>query len=217
MFNFFKRKKKKDDKWIWVEGYKATDYYMRGYGDFQYELGKVYTLPDGEEPVLCEKGFHFCRFPWDISKYYRLGRVFKVRALVKESEWELSDEISVSKFAAKSIELLEEVPIYETRCVYFKGLYFCESDEDYLDCIKWCSDKNTLTSWCLNRYYILMEQAGISKNRAEVLIESGFCNYNQCFQLAKYAHFLKEMGVSRRDIFDKLVNEVIESIKNPLK
>ena len=26
--------------------------------DFQYEIGKTYTLPKGEEPELCERGFH---------------------------------------------------------------------------------------------------------------------------------------------------------------
>ena len=65
------------DKYVWVNGYKATDYYMRGYNDFQYKLNEIYSLPYNEDPELCQKGFHFCLDPKYIKQFYKTGRIFK--------------------------------------------------------------------------------------------------------------------------------------------
>ena len=41
--------------------------------DFQYEEGQTYELPAGEQPKLCDKGFHACEMPLDCLHYYGLG------------------------------------------------------------------------------------------------------------------------------------------------
>lgn len=114
-------------EWIWVEGYKGTDKDMKC-RDFQFEIGKEYSLPEDEEPVLCEKGFHLCLKLSDVFKYYDIcnnNRFFKVKALVEKTEVEKQTSTSNSilcwsnvsynldKLVAKSIVFIEELSIDE--------------------------------------------------------------------------------------------------------
>ena len=39
---------------------------------FQYEQGKTYELPEGQEPILCCQGFHACLNPLDCLDYYTI-------------------------------------------------------------------------------------------------------------------------------------------------
>jgi hypothetical protein len=127
------------ENWIWVEGYKGTNKDMKAYGNFQYELGKQYDH-EGEIEI-CDRGFHFCRYLKDVFNYYEVDeghRFFKVKALVKESDYEkygeyirvsipsfwgggttLSNE-RVNKLVAKSIILEEEVSKTEIIMAYYQ-------------------------------------------------------------------------------------------------
>jgi hypothetical protein len=50
-------------------GYKGFHSDLTGYGGFQYEVGKTYTMnPDEIEPY--RSGFHFCQYPLDILRFY---------------------------------------------------------------------------------------------------------------------------------------------------
>ena len=42
-----------------MKAYKAFNQDMTCRG-FQYEEGKTYELPEGQEAELCERGFHAC-------------------------------------------------------------------------------------------------------------------------------------------------------------
>ncbi len=55
-----------------MKAYKGFDKNMQCRG-FQYEEGKTYELPDGEEAKLCEQGFHACEAPLDCFNYYSPG------------------------------------------------------------------------------------------------------------------------------------------------
>ena len=114
---------KKEEKWVWVEGYKATDKDMKC-KDFQYEIGKEYSLPEGHNPVMCMTGFHLCRKLNDVFNYYEIGynhRFFKVKALVKKETtenvqppfpgvmWNQNND----KLVAKSIIFIKELSIDE--------------------------------------------------------------------------------------------------------
>lgn len=61
---------------------------------FYYKEGRTYTLPEGEEPKLCECGFHACALPIDVFAYYNSGFVnveFHEVELEGVSEERLSD------------------------------------------------------------------------------------------------------------------------------
>ena len=106
-----------EEKWVWVTGYKGMDKDMKCMNDFQYEIGKTYNMPEGEEIRACHSGFHMCLKLEDVFVYQRIekgNRFFEVRALVRESDrntygitagW-LSD---YNKLAAKSIEIVREL------------------------------------------------------------------------------------------------------------
>ena len=80
---------KLEEEWVWVEGYKGTDFNMccRGY---QYELGVQYNMPEGAKIEECKNGFHLCLYLSDIcNNFYRIGngnRFFRVKALIRKSD-----------------------------------------------------------------------------------------------------------------------------------
>lgn len=142
---------KPQENWIWVEGYKGTDKNMKAYGNFQYELGKQYDY-EGEIQI-CAKGFHFSRDLKDVFDYYNVkdsNRFFKVKALVKESDYEkyggyrlLSPALrsgpgyrteEITKLVAKSIILEEEVSKTDIIKAYCKHDQTCKNlPEEYWD------------------------------------------------------------------------------------
>ena len=54
-----------------MKGYKAFEAGWKC-RDFQYEIGKTYELPEGQELKICECGFHFCKNPIDVFGYYNM-------------------------------------------------------------------------------------------------------------------------------------------------
>ena len=78
-----------EEEYIWVKGFKGTDKDMRCQDDYQYELGKQFDLDEDVEPMVCSKGFHFCKKLENVFRYYKIGdgnRFFEVKALVKKSD-----------------------------------------------------------------------------------------------------------------------------------
>ena len=125
------------DEYIWVKGFKGTDKDMRCQ-DYQYELDKQFDLDEDVEPIVCSKGFHFCKKLENVFKYYKIGdgnRFFEVEALVKKSDLEPKNKSNVragldqwskmymsfanydDKYAAKSIRFVRELTtdeVFET-------------------------------------------------------------------------------------------------------
>lgn len=122
-----------EEEWIWVKGFKGTEKDMSCKG-YRYELGKQFDLDDGINPVLCEKGFHFCKNLENVFRYYKIGdgnRFFEVEALVKKSDWHSEQEknrtcnlyqpysylpgfiVSDDKYSAKSIRFVRELAVDE--------------------------------------------------------------------------------------------------------
>ena len=76
------------DEYVWVKGFKGTGKDMRCQ-DYQYELGKQFDLDEDVEPVVCSKGFHFCKSLENVFRHYKIGgghRFFEVEALVRKSD-----------------------------------------------------------------------------------------------------------------------------------
>ena len=132
-----------EEEWVWVEGYKGTTKDMQGYGNFQYELGVQYDMPEGAKIEECKGGFHFCLNLKNVYHHYSIGknnRFFKVKGLVRKNDVEKYGKINYAinpytlystdhgcnykdKIVAKSIVLLEELTIDEIfdsiKCKYF--------------------------------------------------------------------------------------------------
>ena len=84
-------------------GYKAfnKDLTCRG---FQYEIGQTYSME--ESPVLCERGFHFCKSIAETYGYYSMSdntRICKIEAL---GEVQTDDD---KKYCTNVIKILEEI------------------------------------------------------------------------------------------------------------
>ena len=122
----FKKKEEKlqEGEWIRVKGYKGMKEDMKAHYDFQYELGKTYTVEDPDSVAICEYGYHFSLNLKDVFRYYDLknnNRFFKVEALVRKKDYDeygktytttiFSDR--VDKLVAKEITILEEVSTEE--------------------------------------------------------------------------------------------------------
>ena len=91
-----------------VEGYKIVNEDMTCRG-FKFETGKRIKLQNTDALVLCQNGFHFCKYPSGPWSYYSSGRVFKVRAYgVLDTPLEPGAEY---KMVCEEIELYEEVLI----------------------------------------------------------------------------------------------------------
>ena len=88
-----------------IEGYKIFNRDMTCRG-FQFKPG-MNELGNDDPLVLCENGFHFCKYPSGVWSYYREGRVFKVRG------YDVLDEPTTPgadyKMCCRKIEILEEM------------------------------------------------------------------------------------------------------------
>ena len=117
-------KKEPQEEWVRVKGYKGMKEDMKAHYDFQYELGKTYTVEDPDSVEICEYGYHFSLNLKDVFRYYDLennNRFFKVEALVRKKDYDeygktytttiFSDR--VDKLVAKEITILEEVSTEE--------------------------------------------------------------------------------------------------------
>lgn len=99
------------DIWIWIEGYKGTnkDLTCR---DYQFELGKQFDMPEGARISTCSSGFHLSVNLKDTFKYYSIKdghRFFRVRALVRKSEYDRCVLSNTDKIVAKSILFMYEM------------------------------------------------------------------------------------------------------------
>ena len=86
-----------------MKGYKAfnKDLTCR---DFQYEIGKTYEMED--KPIICKKGFHFCKTIGDTYKFY--PRDNGIRICEVEALGDISTENNI-KFCTNKIKIVKEV------------------------------------------------------------------------------------------------------------
>lgn len=136
-------KKEPQEEWVRVKGYKGMHKDMKAHYDFQYELGKTYTVEDPDSVAICEYGYHFSLNLKDVFRYYDLAnnnRFFKVEALVRKKDYDeygktytttiFSDR--VDKLVAKEITILEEVSTEEM----FEEIKRIHSDITMIDELK---------------------------------------------------------------------------------
>jgi len=96
--------------------YKGTDKDMKCEG-FQYELGKKYECRGKIE--LCRKGFHACKNPFDVFKYYRPDG--NNRFFVVEQSGKMKD--SEDKTVSQYIEIKSELSLRQIFEIGFKNIF----------------------------------------------------------------------------------------------
>lgn len=168
-----KIKAEEEEKWIWVEGYKGVYANLTARNNFQYEIGREYSMDEDAEIETCRSGFHLCLYLEDVFRHYRIGdgnRFFKVKALVREKDCvnygrpaEPFYSSRNDKLAAKSIILERELTLDE---IFY--------DDKYAD---WTEDEKKLAlaespravRW--NRNIAKLVGAGYSEKFAQYIAE----------------------------------------------
>ena len=91
-----------------MKGYKVfnPDWTCRG---FQYEVGKTYEMSD--DPVCCERGFHFCLKPADYFNFYSFDSNNKVAEVEALGVVDTQDENS--KCSTNKIHIIRELTWHE--------------------------------------------------------------------------------------------------------
>ena len=85
---------KKNEEWVWVEGFKGTDFGMKC-RDYVYRMHEQHDMPEGSEITDCVSGFHLCLTIKQVLTYYPLyngNRYFRVKALVRKSDLDEYDK-----------------------------------------------------------------------------------------------------------------------------
>ena len=114
-----------------MKAYKGFDKNMQCRG-FQYEEGKTYELPDGEEAKLCETGFHACEAPLDCFGYYNPGESVFHEVDLDATEEKSSDD---SKRVGHKITIgakLDVAGIVKAQFEYTKE--HCTNEKQGTDC-----------------------------------------------------------------------------------
>lgn len=139
--------KHEEEEWVWVDGYKGTEFDMTAYDDFQYKLNEMYSMPEGAEIKACKSGFHFCMRLDEVFRYYGIQdnhRFFKVRALVRKKDLNTYETYrrspslhfgfnSQDKLVAKKIILERELTLDE---IFYADECQGWSPEDKKDALK---------------------------------------------------------------------------------
>ena len=101
-----------------MKGYKA---FNKGWvcRDFQYEIGKTYELPEGQEPIMCERGFHFCKNPIDVFGYYDMTDDVLIAEV--EALGEILQE--GTKYCTNKIHIVREFTRKQLQALILDGQY----------------------------------------------------------------------------------------------
>lgn len=91
-----------------MKGYKVfnPDWTCR---DMQYEVGKTYEMEG--KPIICNKGFHFCKKAADCFQYYRFNSNNKVAEI--EAYGELNCVGGENKYCTNKIKIIRELNWHE--------------------------------------------------------------------------------------------------------
>lgn len=206
------------EEWVYVEGIKGMTKDMKGYDNFQFEVGKTY-IKDGLIEI-CKNGFHLSLNLDDVLNHYGLcrgNRFFKVRALVRKEDLDNygtvtevdnffygKQKIIKDKLVSKEIEILEEFSDEELFEEYKKmesgKSRWIEDIDDFKYCRK--HGENKLAEDKLNVKLIVL---GINELLVKILTRD-FDSIKSREIFVDYVEALSKENISR-DIFIYLIIE----------
>ena len=206
------------EEWVYVEGIKGMTKDMKGYDNFQFEVGKTY-IKDGLIEI-CKNGFHLSLNLEDVLHHYGIckgNRFFKVRALVRKKDLDEygtitevdnffygKQKIIKNKLVSKEIEILEELSDEELFEEYKKiesgKSRWIEDIDDFKYCRK--HGENKLAEAKLNVKLIVL---GINELLVNILTKD-FDSLKSREIFVDYVEALSKENISR-DMFIYLITE----------
>ena len=206
------------EEWVYVEGIKGMTEDMKGYDNFQFEVGKTY-IKDGLIEI-CKNGFHLSLNLEDVLHHYGLckgNRFFKVRALVRKEDLDKygtitevdnffygKQKIIKNKLVSKEIEILEELSdeelFEEYKEMENKKSKWIEDIDDFKYCRK--HGENKLAEAKLNVKLIVL---GINELLVKILTKD-FNSLKSREIFVDYVEALSKENISR-DMFIYLITE----------
>ena len=206
------------EEWVYVEGIKGMTKDMKGYDNFQFEVGKTY-IKDGLIEI-CKNGFHLSLNLEDVLHHYGIckgNRFFKVRALVRKKDLDEygtitevdnffygKQKIIKNKLVSKEIEILEELSdeelFEEYKEMENKKSKWIEDIDDFKYCRK--HGENKLAEAKLNVKLIVL---GINELLVNILTKD-FDSIKSREIFVDYVEALSKENISR-DMFIYLITE----------
>ena len=206
------------EEWVYVEGIKGMTEDMKGYDNFQFEVGKTY-IKDGLIEI-CKNGFHLSLNLEDVLHHYGLckgNRFFKVRALVRKEDLDKygtitevdnffygKQKIIKNKLVSKEIEILEEFSdeelFEEYKEMKSEKSKWIEDIDDFKYCRK--HGENKLAEAKLNVKLIVL---GINELLVNILTKD-FDSLKSREIFVDYVEALSKENISR-DMFIYLITE----------
>jgi hypothetical protein len=94
-------------------GYKGFNRNMESFNGFQYEVGKTYSMPKSNIK-LGHSGFHYCRYPCDVFKYYDdpgdlYAKVKAIGSIIEATDKSVTNQITIIEILSKE-QLIELIP-----------------------------------------------------------------------------------------------------------
>ena len=206
------------EEWVYVEGIKGMTEDMKGYDNFQFEVGKTY-IKDGLIEI-CKNGFHLSLNLEDVLHHYGLckgNRFFKVRALVRKEDLDKygtitevdnffygKQKIIKNKLVSKEIEILEELSDEELFEEYKEMKSGKSKWIEDIDDFKYCRKhgENKLAEAKLNVKLIVL---GINELLVNILTKD-FDSLKSREIFVDYVEALSKENISR-DMFIYLITE----------
>ena len=208
----------RQEEWVYVEGIKGMTEDMKGYDDFQFEVGKTY-IKDGLIEI-CKNGFHLSLNLEDVLHHYGIckgNRFFKVRALVRKKDLDEygtitevdnffygKQKIIKNKLVSKEIEILEELSDEELFEEYKKMESGKSKWIEDIDDFKYCRKhgENKLAEDKLNVKLIVL---GVNELLVKILTRD-FDSIKSREIFVDYVEALSKENISR-DMFIYLIIE----------
>ena len=206
------------EEWVYVEGIKGMTEDMKGYDNFQFEVGKTY-IKDGLIEI-CKNGFHLSLNLEDVLHHYGIckgNRFFKVRALVRKKDLDEygtitevdnffygKQKIIKNKLVSKEIEILEEFSDEELFEEYKEMKSGKSKWIEDIDDFKYCRKhgENKLAEAKLNVKLIVL---GINELLVNILTKD-FDSLKSREIFVDYVEALSKENISR-DMFIYLITE----------
>lgn len=164
-----------------IKGYKATHNYKCL--NQTYEIGQEYKLD--EKPIVCAKGFHYCKNSYDVLNYYTYTHEFKLLEIEDLSNDTITD---YDKSCSNHIRIVREITD-EQEMINLLGCY-CSFNENGQE-LKFVGDTGCWTTNVYNKYGQLLKTEDSTGYRCEYTYHTYFGKFGK--ELTRIESYPSEM------------------------